>query len=162
MSVFASSSQDGKRRRLVRRCSSATEKIEAMTATPLPAQWLKDGSLLERLAVQHMTNMSSIGGNICPHNVLEWGSLCSGSEGPAWVFSALNVVFAKNKVGLRFKHVFSCEIHKQKQVFIKKVIDHHTPASQTDAPCLYSDICCMSGTTAPCVAHDQECKLRLA
>ena len=37
---------------------------------------------------------------------LTWGSMCSGSEGPAWVVAALNQLFEEEGSSFKLEHVF--------------------------------------------------------
>lgn len=55
---------------------------------------------------------------------LSWGSGCSGTDSPAWVFAALqNAVYRFSETHVCFPHVMSAECDKRKQVFLRCVAE---------------------------------------
>ena len=70
--------------------------------------------------------------------VFRWGSACSGTESPHWVFGALaEAAFAQ----VVFEHVYSAEIEATKREWIKNM---------AQPSCLLSDIFDITRTTARC------------
>lgn len=93
----------------------------------IPAANFKDGSVLVKLAEQHLKTLKQLAPSrpVGPHGELSWGSICSGSEGPHFAFQALEAALGKNGTECKFTHRFSCEIVSQKQEWIRRVLGSH-------------------------------------
>ena len=106
---------------------------------------------------------------------LTWGSMCSGSEGPAWVVAALNQLFEEEGSSFKLEHVFSCEFSPEKRKWIhassvlaepacaklativesRRVpdLDLESLCKAPDAPCVFFDILEMGAAKADCWEH---------
>ena len=77
---------------------------------------------------------------------LTWGSLCSGSEGAAFVMRAIENALSKANQVVRFSHSFSCEINKEKRSWIscvaaceESVVRKLDAKLEAEADCLGAD-----------------------
>ena len=101
-------------------------------------------------------------------------SCCSGSEGARFCFEALGVLAAEMGAGISFRHIFSCECNEEKIQWIQMVNDlapaavasmnarlggqnslppARPPVEEDARPCVFTDICKLGQSSAPCAAH---------
>ena len=59
------------------------------------------------------------------NNIVCWASACSGSDSPAWSFTAIKHALADLGVHVEFPHLASCEIDEAKQEFIRGTSSPH-------------------------------------
>ena len=124
-------------------------------ARQLPAQAILDGTLLDRLAQQHIADfmkvipLRSAGANL----ELTWGTICSGGEVVLFVLDSISRAFQAYGFTFKFKHLFSCEVKQSLQEWIAGVFQ------ETNAACG----CCfcraeeMGQQKAQCVKHGCLC-----
>lgn len=147
----------------------------------LSAEWLRDGSWLWHAARQNweLCRKMSPGSPGCGEAVLRWGSMCSGSEGPAWVIAALNDLFSEKGSGFRLQHAFSCELSEEKRKWIhassalaepvysslasrlrgerESEVDWTEVGQLPEAPCIFTNIGNMGDDLAECWEHGPGC-----
>ena len=107
-------------RRLIPRVS---ETVVECAADPICEEELRDETWLLRLAASNFRRFASLASDsIYPtRKVLTWGSLCSGSEGAAFVMRAIGAALKEAKQPVQLSHRFSCEINKEKRDWISCV-----------------------------------------
>ena len=160
----------------VRRCESEAASRE------ISSQSLMDGSWLLAVARENLELCKSMAPSRSSWGsaTLTWGSMCSGSEGPAWVIAALNQLFEEHDASFRLEHVFSCEkdVEKRKWVHASSVLaepaiakvlaresggsdlpalDWQSALKAHDAPCIFTDIQDMGAAQAECWEHGPGC-----
>lgn len=108
-------------RKLVPRVSETVVQCEADT---VEAEELRDETWLLRVASSNFGRFAGIAeGNIYPsRRSLTWGSLCSGSEGTAFVMRAISAALREKRQPLQLTQTFSCEINKEKRSWISGVV----------------------------------------
>ena len=160
----------------VKRCQNEAASRE------ISSRSLIDGSWLLAVARQNLELCKSMAPSRASwgSSTLTWGSMCSGSEGPAWVIAALNQLFEECSASFKLEHVFSCEkdVEKRKWVHassvlaepaIAKVLARESGAADSpaldfqsvlkapDAPCIFTDIQDMGAAQAECWEHGPGC-----
>ncbi|CAE7946113.1 unnamed protein product [Symbiodinium sp. KB8] len=170
---------DAKKQRRLQRVESgdATLMMEASSRC-CPATPIKDGSLLEILAAENLRGFQTLLGSEAPVAFgpvanrkellqLTWASVCSGSEGAWYVMAAINKACSEMGLGVKFKHVFSCESKAEKREWISQVFCHD--ADETDADdyydgwCIFEDLLALSegeAGEAKCATHDGMCEVK--
>lgn len=143
----------------------------------VPGTSLLDGSWLQDVARENLNLVMQMAPHRKPCGVatLTWGSMCSGSEGPAWVIAALNQLFEMESVDFKLEHVFSCEANAEKRKWIHATASLAEPALRSlacercgeplpeldlqsllqaaEAPCVFNDILDMCAAQAECWEH---------
>ena len=89
----------------------------------IDAQELRDGTWLLRVAASNFQRFGQIAeAAVFPtRSTLTWGSLCSGSEGAAFVTEAINVAMKAAGCKCVLQHMFSCEVVPDKRCWIRAV-----------------------------------------
>ncbi len=134
----------------------------------IKAEWLNDGTALERIADRCMFifkyEEESLKTWTGPGR-LNISSMCSGCEFPLITSAQLNRVFAQehSERMLQLHLIDSCDIDPKKQRFIKKL--HHADINPDDHPpvqggaCLYNDAKELRNEKAWCCLHKRMCKV---
>ena len=107
-------------RRLVPRVSETVVECEEDS---ISAEEFVDETWLLRVAKSNFQRFAGLASHsIYPtKSVVTWGSLCSGSEGPAFVMRAISCALNRAKQPVRFVQRFSCELNKDKRAWISCV-----------------------------------------
>ena len=53
-----------------------------------------------------------------------WGSACSGTDSPSWVYAGLKAYLQSQQIGMEAPHIVSAEVDASKQKFIQTVACH--------------------------------------
>ena len=111
--------------------SDSDALVGAVRKVEVPVARIKDGSLLTKLAEEHLWSLKRIVPSrpVGPGGELTWGSICSGSEGPHFAFLALDAALGKTGVRCKFTHLLSCEVKPATQDCIRKVLGPHEAVS---------------------------------
>ena len=157
----------------VKRCEAEAEARKLTSQALLSGSWLASMPKENLRLCQEMAPKRAAWGSA----TLTWGSMCSGSEGPAWVLGALNQLFEENGSTFRLQHAFSCEVAAEKRKWIHASSALAEPAcarifareagkpepdvdwaavlaaANADAPCVFFDICEMGAAQADCWEH---------
>lgn len=109
-------------RKLVQRVSETVVTCEADT---VEAEELRDETWLLRVASSNFERFAGIAeSNIYPsRRSLTWGSLCSGSEGAAFVMRAISAALRESRQPLQLTQIFSYEINREKRSWISGVVE---------------------------------------
>lgn len=155
----------------VKRCEREAPARKLTADSLLTGSWLHSVARENFRLCQGMAPKRSLAGT----TTLTWGSMCSGSEGPAWVVSALNQLFEEKGSNFRLEHAFSCELAPEKRKWVhaasllaepaySKVVarlegkpepklDAESLLKALDAPCVFFDIQEMGAAQADCWEH---------
>ena len=175
VSTFAMLPDAKKQRRLQRVESGDASLMLQASSRCCPADAVKDGSLLEVLAAENFRGFQTLLGQdealafgpVAARKQplrLTWASCCSGSEGAWYVMAAINKACREMGLGVRFKHVFSCESNADKRDWIREVFSHDADESDADdyyeGWCIFEDITTLCEGEAKCGFHDSLCRVK--
>ena len=144
----------------------------------ISAQSLRDGTWILQVARENAQTAAEMTSRpVLPTRSLTWGSCCSGSEGARFCFEALGILAAEMGAGISFRHIFSCENNEEKIQWVQMVNDlapaavasmnarlggqnslppaapARPPVEEDARPCVFTDICKLGQSSAPCAAH---------
>ena len=122
-------------------------------ARQLPAQAIWDGTLLDRLAQQHIEDFMKVIPLRSVNLELTWGTICSGGEVVLFVLDSISRAFQAHGLTLKFTHMFSCEVKQSLQEWIAGVFQE----SNTACGCCFSQAEDMGKQKAQCVKHSRLC-----
>ena len=112
-------------RTLAERVSEANPALLSQNdPDPIQADEFRDETWLLRVAESNFRRFASLAAtSVYPaRRELTWGSLCSGSEGAAFVMSSINAALERSGQKCQLKQSFSCEILKDKRAWISCVL----------------------------------------
>jgi len=125
----------------------------------VPAEWLRDGVLLDRLADEYVRDQAAE----CPDHympdVMTVATFCSGAEGMSCLFDSLEGSLKEHastpghngrRTWTKFKTVWMSEVDAQKRQWGMEVND------DPDC-CAFGDVTGLKKGRAHCYRHDQEC-----
>lgn len=155
----------------VRRCESEAGVRKVTSEALLTGSWLYSMPRETLKLCQDMAPKRTPWGA----TTLTWGTMCSGSEGPAWVVAALNQLFEEKGSSFKLEHAFSCELAPGKRKWLhassvlaepayanlvarvegkqERSLDPEVILKAHDAPCVFFDISEMGAAQADCWEH---------
>ena len=171
---MASSCDRPQKRRTLRRVPTvdadrATSLIKQQATRQVAAEWFHDGTLLERLALQHMSAFKELTDTTAFGRLKgrrTWGSLCSGSEGAHFVVEACERALNTTASGqgnatvsdqVRFEQIFACENDDRKRRWIEVVINSKRRSLGKEEISIFKDIKEMGQASAACWTHGKPC-----
>ena len=127
--------------------SSLTHSVKVKT---VPAEWIKNGELLDRLSDEYVGYFQSCQ-EVLPEE-LDVATFCSGAEGATCVFDSAEHGVTKHRPGkpFRINHVWMSEIEEPKRNWAMRV------NMQVDC-CSFGDVRKLCKGQAECYRHDQVC-----